>query len=102
MTWVDLGSLEQIPLGQGRCFQVQGEEIAVFRLRSGAIKAVANRCPHKQGPLSDGIIGDDKVICPLHGHRFDLSTGSGSEARECVRVFNIREDVGKIFLEWPF
>jgi nitrite reductase (NADH) small subunit len=99
--WIDLGLLEQIPLGLGRCFQVKGEEIAVFRPRSGELKAIDNRCPHKKGPLAEGIIGNNKVVCPLHGHKFDLSTGEGSEAQECLRVFKVREVNGKILLEWP-
>jgi len=68
---------------------VKGEEIAVFRSRSGKITAIENKCPHRQGPLSEGIIDEGKVICPLHGHKFNLSTGKGSEKPECVKVFPV-------------
>jgi nitrite reductase (NADH) small subunit len=99
--WLNLGSVECIPLGQGRVFVVGGLEIAVFRTREGRLRAIENRCPHKQGPLADGIIGADRVVCPLHAHRFSLSTGEGSEPRECVRVFSVADRDGKIFLQRP-
>ena len=93
---VDLGSLEKIPVGQGRCFIVGGEEIAVFRQRDGRLFATQNRCPHKQGPLSEGVIGAGKVICPLHAHLFDLCTGQGPKPDECVKTYPVREVNGRI------
>lgn len=84
---INLGSIEKIPIGQGACFIADDQEIAVFRPRDGRIFAVENRCPHRQGPLSEGIVGGGKVICPLHGHKFDLITGQGSDPRECIKVF---------------
>jgi nitrite reductase (NADH) small subunit len=95
---INLGSIEKIPLGQGRCFIVGSEEIAVFRQRDGRFFAVQNRCPHRQGPLAEGIMGGGKVICPLHSHKFDLETGSGSEPHECVKTFPVREVAGEIHL----
>ena len=95
---VTLGSLEKIPLGQGRCFIVGGEEIAVFRQRDGCLFASQNRCPHKQGPLAEGVIGAGKVICPLHAHKFDLCTGKGAEKAECLRLYAVREVDGQIQL----
>jgi nitrite reductase [NAD(P)H] small subunit len=75
MTDVDIGSIDQIPVGEGRTFAVDGEQIAVFRLRNGALRAVDAVCPHKGGPLADGLADDSVVVCPLHGRTFDLSTG---------------------------
>jgi len=97
-TLINLGSIEKIALGQGRCYLVGGEEIAVFRQRDGRLFATQNRCPHKQGPLSEGVAGGGKVICPLHSHKFELATGTGSEAGECVKVFTVRELNGEILL----
>jgi nitrite reductase (NADH) small subunit len=96
--WVNLGSIESIPLGQGRAFVVAGAEIAVFRTRQGLLRAIENRCPHKQGPLADGIIGADRVVCPLHAHRFSLTTGEGSEPHECVRAFPVTARGDEIYL----
>ena len=101
VTMLNLGSAEEIPLGQGRCFLINGEEIAVFRTRSGRFLAVENRCPHRQGPLAEGIVGEGKVVCPLHGHKFDLVTGQGSESHECVEAFKITLENGQILMEKP-
>jgi nitrite reductase (NADH) small subunit len=95
---INLGSIEKIPVGQGRCYIVGSEEIAVFRQRDGRLFAVQNRCPHRQGPLAEGIMGAGKVICPLHSHKFDLDTGCGSEPHECVKTFSVREIAGEVHL----
>ena len=95
---VNLGSVEKVPKGQGFCFIVAGQEIAVFRQRDGKLFATQNRCPHKQGPLSEGIIGAGKVICPLHSHKVDLCTGEGPEPKECLRVYPIREEKGDLLI----
>jgi nitrite reductase (NADH) small subunit len=97
---VNLGSIDQIPIGQSRCFIVNNEEAAVIRPRSGGLFALENQCPHRRGPLSEGVVGGDKIVCPLHGHKFDLATGKGSEAHECVRVFKVWELNGKIMMEY--
>ena len=58
---VNLGSISRIPEGQGRCYVVGAEEIAVFRQRDGRLFATQNRCPHRQGPLADGIVSRSSV-----------------------------------------
>jgi nitrite reductase (NADH) small subunit len=93
---VNLGSISRIPEGQGRCYVVGAEEIAVFRQRDGHLFATQNRCPHRQGPLSEGVIGGGQVICPLHAHRFDLKGGHGNESGECVRVYEVKVVYGEI------
>ena len=95
---LNLGSVEKVPKGQGFCFIVDGQEIAVFRQRDGRLFATQNRCPHKQGPLSEGMVGAGKVICPLHSHKFDLCTGEGPDPKECLRVYTVREENGEIVL----
>jgi len=72
---VRIGNLSSIPPGEGRVFQAGPVSIAVFHSRSGDVFASEPRCPHRQGPLADGIVGDRKVICPLHAFVFDLSSG---------------------------
>jgi nitrite reductase (NADH) small subunit len=95
--WISLGSLEKIPLGQGLCFNLDGQEIAVFRQRDGHLFATQNRCPHRQGPLSEGLIGAGKVICPLHTKKFDLATGQGPEGM-CLKTYPVREVNGEVLL----
>ncbi len=94
----NLGPINQVLPGLGKSFVVQGEQIAVFRGRDGRLFAIQNICPHKQMPLADGVMGDGIVICPGHGHKFNLTTGQGSEAGESVETFEVLEKDGEIFL----
>ncbi len=96
---VNLGSVNNISPGQGRCHIVEGEEIAVFRQRDGRLFATRNRCPHRQGPLSEGLCGAGKIICPLHGHKFDLATGQGAEPGESIKVYRVTESNGDVILQ---
>lgn len=93
---VNLGTADAIPLGQGRCYVVGNLEIAVFRQRDGALFATQNRCPHRQGPLSEGLLGSGTIICPLHAHQFNLETGCGGETEECLDVYGVEELNGNI------
>lgn len=70
-----LGPLSAIPLGEGRTFEVAGATVAVFRARSGEVFATQASCPHRGGPLADGMVGGGLVACPLHAFKFELSTG---------------------------
>ena len=74
-TLCNLGPISLIPLGEGRLFQVGLHTVAVFRARDGRLYATQALCPHRGGPLADGLTGDGKVICPLHAYKFDLLTG---------------------------
>ena len=71
----NLGSVSQIPYGEGRNYKVGDKLIAVFRSRDGCLFATQASCPHKNGPLADGLVGGRTLVCPLHEWTFDLSTG---------------------------
>jgi nitrite reductase (NADH) small subunit len=71
----NLGSVDLIPMGQGRLFEVQGVPIAVFRSRDGSVFATQAACPHRGGPLADGILGQRTLVCPLHACGFDVGSG---------------------------
>lgn len=90
-TGQNLGPLDQIPLGEGRCFRLRGgEEIAVFRTRTGDLFAVQASCPHRGGPLADGLIGAGRVVCPLHGYAFQLATGEAlREGCDALRTYPV-------------
>lgn len=95
-----LGSVEQIPLGEGRVFEVEGRSIAVFRTRQGEVYATQAACPHKAGPLADGIIGGAQIVCPLHAYKFDLATGSpvGNDCK-ALQIYEVTlGDDGEILL----
>jgi nitrite reductase/ring-hydroxylating ferredoxin subunit len=87
-----LGPVEQIPFGEGRAFGVDGEQVAVFRLRDGTLRAVSAVCPHRGGPIADGTIDRLVVMCPLHQHAFDLATGCSSTGAEPLRTYSVLED----------
>lgn len=79
----DLGPLTQIPLGEGRRMKIGHVPVAIFRPRDGGVFATQALCPHRAGPLSDGIIGGGQLHCPLHAYRFDIATGEplGNECK---------------------
>jgi uroporphyrinogen-III synthase len=90
MSTINLGRVEQIPLGEGRAFQVAGEKIAVFRPRDGGLFATEAVCPHRQGPLADGLVGGGKVYCPLHGFAFDHASGRSLNSTSAgARTFKV-------------
>ena len=72
-----IGSIKQIPKGEGRTFEVAGQRVAIFHTRKGDVFAIGASCPHRNGPLADGLTDGTTVICPLHERAFDLRTGAG-------------------------
>ncbi|MFI5914884.1 Rieske (2Fe-2S) protein [Dactylosporangium sp. NPDC051541] len=79
--------LADIPVGEGRAYDVDGELVAVFHLRDGTVKAVSGICPHAGGPLADGLTDLRQVVCPLHQHAFDLSTGCSTTGQPDLTVY---------------
>lgn len=71
-----VGVITDLPVGEGRAFAVDGEQVAVFRLRDGSLRALGAVCPHRGGPLADGLMDDRVVVCPLHGHTYELDSGA--------------------------
>ena len=97
-----LGLVAAIPLGEGRTYSVSGERIAVFRARSGELYAVQAECPHKGGPLADGLLGGTTLICPLHAWKFDLRSGEALMGSCGLRTFAVRRDQdGRIVVTMP-
>jgi nitrite reductase (NADH) small subunit len=95
-----IGHVEQVPLGEGRNFDIDGTVITVFRTRTEGLFATEPRCPHKGGPLADGLLGGTLLVCPLHDTTFDLRTGESVAGNCRLRTYPIRvaED-GRIMLE---
>ena len=86
--WTRVTPIESIPLREGRAIQLGGVELAIFNLGERVL-AVENKCPHKGGPLADGIVSGMTVVCPLHAWRFDLETGLGvrTSSAACVTTY---------------
>jgi nitrite reductase (NADH) small subunit len=81
--WKNIGPLENIPVQRARrlCFGYQGRPIAIFRTAEEGVFALIDECPHKQGPLSEGIICGDTVTCPLHNWVWSQRRQSGRAGR---------------------
>ena len=97
--WV--GQVSDVPPGEGRTFRAGGQEIAVFHTRSDEFFATQARCPHRGGPLADGIVGGSTLVCPLHGFKFDLASGrpAGSDC-EAVKTFPVSVgEQGELFVQ---
>jgi nitrite reductase (NADH) small subunit len=97
--WTEIGRLEDIPRRGARCVRTPAGPIAVFRTMDDRVYAIEDRCPHKGGPLSQGIVHGAQVTCPLHNWVFSLETGQAQGADE-GRVRTIPLDIvdGRIFL----
>lgn len=89
--WVRVGSVDDVPYLEGRRTTIDGHKVAVFKLPGGfaAIDAV---CPHKGGPLQDGLVADNCVTCPLHDRRIDLTTGLMLGEDQGVAVHEVHVD----------
>ncbi len=104
MKWLRVTQVENIPVRQGRSVRFGSLELAIFNL-GGAFRAVESRCPHKQGPLADGIVAGDDIICPLHNWRISLSSGFVKQPSEhsetCLKSFPCRVEQGVVMVAIP-
>ena len=97
---VTLGPLGAIPEGEGRNFTVAGQHLAVFRGRDGSVFATQAECPHRNGPLADGLLGGSTLICPLHALKFDLTTGKALNGDCELRTYPARlNEAGLVAVE---
>ncbi|MBV8785763.1 MAG: nitrite reductase (NAD(P)H) small subunit [Mycobacterium sp.] len=103
MTDVTLGPVDDLPPCEGRAYVVEGRQIAVFRLRDGSLRALDAVCPHRGGPLADGLLDDRVVVCPLHSHTYELETGREvGNGGLCVTAYPVHTDgAGTIHLRLP-
>lgn len=101
--WLQVTLCRNIPIGEGRCVEMGGRQIAIFHLREGFF-AAENRCPHRGGPLADGIVNGTIVVCPLHAWKFDLIRGNSTnhpESDASLTIFPTRVEDGIICIELP-
>ncbi len=97
----DICALDDIPpLGARRVRRADGVEIAIFRAAGDRVFALLDRCPHKGGPLSQGIVFGDKVACPLHNWTLDLATGQAvAPDQGCTNRFAVKVENGRVLLD---
>jgi nitrite reductase (NADH) small subunit len=101
--WVRITRCESIPLREGRAVSVAGRKIAIFNLGNRFL-ATDNQCPHRSGPLADGIVSGDSVVCPLHAWKVRLDTGAverPASQHECVTTYPTRIEQGIVMLGLP-
>ena len=100
-TWKPICRVDDIPvLGARRVQRAQGLEVAVFRTESDEVFALLDRCPHKGGPLSQGIVFGHSVACPLHNWTIGLCDGQAAAPDEgCTPKFQVKVENGQVFLD---
>ena len=97
--WVEVGKIDDIPKQGARVVRTADYDIAVFRTVDDEIFALRDQCPHKGGPLSQGIVHDKRVACPLHDWKIHLDTGLAVAPDEgCAARFPVRVEDGVILL----
>ncbi|RYH08017.1 nitrite reductase small subunit NirD [Tropicimonas sp. IMCC6043] len=100
MSWIDIGHIDDIPLRGARLVKTHMGCLAVFRTGEAEVFAASDSCPHRGGPLSEGIVHDRKVTCPLHNMVFSLETGEAQGADEGrIETFAARVEQGRILLD---
>ncbi|MDH5572759.1 MAG: nitrite reductase small subunit NirD [Gammaproteobacteria bacterium] len=98
--WVEVGYVKDIPPLGARLVKTIDRDIAVFRNKKNEIFAINDACPHRGGSLSQGIVHDKTVTCPLHNWKIDLVTGEAQGPDEgCTGHYAVKIDDGKIFLQ---
>lgn len=99
MNWIAIGHLSDIPRRGARCVTTPKGRIAVFRTADDAVFAVVDRCPHKKGPLSQGIVHGHSVTCPLHNWVISLEDGTAQGADEgATPTLPLRNEDGALFI----
>ncbi|MDH5471945.1 MAG: nitrite reductase small subunit NirD [Gammaproteobacteria bacterium] len=98
--WIEVGKIEDIPPLGARVVKNGNVDIAVFRNNKNEVFAVNDECPHRKGQLSQGIVHDKSVTCPLHNWKIDLTTGEAMGPDEgCTGHYQVKVEQGVIFLE---
>lgn len=95
-------SYEDLPVNTGKTIRYQGEEAALFKLSSGRLRAIQNRCPHKDGVLAEGIVAGENVFCPMHDRKIHLPSGLvQAPDTGCVATYETKIQDGIVFIAFP-
>ncbi|MCB1801821.1 MAG: nitrite reductase small subunit NirD [Gammaproteobacteria bacterium] len=97
--WIEIVALADIPRLGARVVRTDTMDVAVFRTADDRVFAIRDACPHKGGPLSQGIVHGTSVTCPLHNWKIDLASGEALGPDEgCTNVFATRVEDGRVYL----
>ncbi len=98
-SWINIGKADEIPKLGARVVTSKQGDIAIFRTADDQYFALRDSCPHKQGPLSQGIVSGTEVACPLHDWKINLATGLAVAPDEgCAASFPVKNENGELFL----
>ena len=97
--WIAITELEQIPRLGARVIKTDAMDIALFRTGNDRVFAMHDRCPHKGGPLSQGMVHGTSVTCPLHNWKIDLASGEAQGPDEgCANTYPVKVEHGVVYL----
>jgi nitrite reductase (NADH) small subunit len=101
--WIEIAKMDDIPRQGARVVELAHDDavnrIALFRTVSDDIFAVRDKCPHRGGPLSEGIVHGGQVTCPLHSWKIDLATGEAVlPDKGCARTYATKVEGGQVYL----
>ena len=97
--WIDIAALNDIPRLGARVVKTRTLDIAVFRTADDRVFALKDACPHRNGPLSQGIVHDHSVTCPLHNWKIDLASGQAKAPDAgCTGVYPVKVENGRVHL----
>ncbi len=97
--WTEIVELESIPKLGARVVRTDTMDIAIFRTAKDEVFALRDSCPHKGGPLSQGIVHDNTVTCPLHNWKISLDSGEALAPDEgCANRYPTKVEDGKVYL----
>lgn len=99
MSWIDICAVEDIALRGARIVKTPVGCIALFRTGENEVFATSNSCPHKQGPLSEGIVHDRKITCPLHNWVFSLETGEAIGEEASIPTYPLQVIGGRVLID---
>ncbi len=99
MSWFDIGDITDIPERGARVVKTPLGCVGLFRTGPDEVFAASNSCPHKGGPLSEGIVHGQRVTCPLHNWVFDLNTGQAVGEDASIATYPVRLENGRILLD---
>ena len=98
--WIEIVALDDIPRLGSRVIRTDTMDVAVFRTADDRVFALRDACPHKGGPLSQGIVHGTSVTCPLHNWKISLTSGEALGPDEgCTNVYDTRVDEGLVYIQ---
>jgi nitrite reductase (NADH) small subunit len=102
MNWIEVGMLEEIPRLGSRVVRTAQGDLAVFRTSDDRVFALRDACPHRGGPLSQGIVHGARVTCPMHNWVISLDTGEAAGPDTgCTDTYPVRVEGGRVYLALP-